>query len=46
MDRGDDLVHEPDAPPSVKSSSPSGWRWLWLLVPIAMAVGLALWIIT
>ena len=46
MDRGDDLVYEPSPPPSTDTAAPKGWRWLWLLVPIAMVIGLALWILT
>ena len=45
MDRGDDIVYEGDQPPSTDRSSPKGLRWLWLLVPIAMVIGLALWIL-
>ena len=46
MDRGEDFVHEAAPTPSPDMSSPNGWRWLWLLVPIAMVIGLALWIVT
>lgn len=44
LDSQPDVVHHDVTAPSGHSAS-RGWRWLWLLVPIAIFVGLILWIL-
>jgi hypothetical protein len=44
MDDGHNIPNEPGPPPSGKHPTSRGWQWLWFLVPIAMLIGLFLWI--
>jgi hypothetical protein len=44
MDDGHNIPNEPGTPPSEMHPTSRGWRWLWLLVPIAVLIGLFLWI--